>query len=834
MNGRLLSAAAAVALAVPAVAADYALDGSGNLDIGNGINLKVTAHAKNWAGASPVSLGFETPDPVTGTVRWGLKAGGRRYGRGQTTALKLADGRTYVSMTVRMEEDFPSEGLLCSMHFPAAAMTGGSVKDEKGVPRAFPAQQKELFVYTGRPRRLEFDLPKVSRRFAIDFTGWTNTALQDDRKWAQSFSLRIYLTGGGTLKAGETYETAFFLGGEPSTVKYAEPYVIRAGADWIPLDYRKTPLAGSAVDFSHLPFRDAPAGKHGWAQVRDGHFAFEKLPDVPQRFCGANFCGEGTCPTHADADRIVERFARAGYNSMRIHHYERTFVRGSSDRLTLNPEMIDRFDYFFAKAKERGIYTTTDIYVSRIVNWRDIGIDRDGAIDMSLVKGLFLVHEPAFENWKAFARNLLTHVNPYTGLRYADDPALAFISLVNEGVFAWSRGAFDEEPTRLAWRKWLAEERARDPASHPKAPADCRGLSFGDAKSPCHADIFKFVSDMESRFAARARDYLRSLGTKALLTDWNCGPYVRTDAITNTLDYVDMHFYVDHPSFLDKRWALPVRMGNSDPYRARTGPSVWSGKFARAAKMPHTISEWNYTAPNSFRGAGGLQTAACAAILDWDALWRFDYIGRGSDLDDGTTGLSYFSVSADPFQTATERAVPMIFMARALQPQPDDAKYTFPIDVEKGTGRFRIESDTTAGGFGRAGDALVAGPLACRLGLSHATVWASAVDAKPLRSSGRILLTHLTDLKTDGIRFQTANCQVLLGWGSKNLIVRRGTAETALALDDPAAYDVWALGTDGAREVKLPAKAVDGRLVFTADVKGADGRARFLYEIVRR
>ena len=499
---RFVLAVLAAGVSAVASATTYRLVNSGALELGDGLSLKVTAYAKNWAGVSPAAKGFAAVDERTGCARWQLKAGAEKYGTGTTTVLPLADGRTYVRMAVEMLRDFPTEGLVCTLNVPDHLAVGGKFGDGRGAEGVFPTSLDQLFVYSGCPGPFTFELPKLRRKLTFDFAEGAYLAVQDDRKWAKSFTLRIHLKGGGVLKAGKTYETAFAIGGEKAELKYATAHVIRAGEDWLPLDYFKEVVAGSAADFSHFPFRDGPAGKYGWLKVKDGHFVFADRPDAPQRFWGVNFCGESTCPSHADAERIVTFLTRAGYNTMRIHHYERTFVRGSSDRLTLNPEMIDRFDYFFAKAKERGIYTTTDIYVSRIVNWRDIGIDRDGAVDMSLVKGLFLVHEPAFENWKAFARNLLTHVNPYTGLRYADDPALAFISLVNEGVFAWSRGAFDEEPTRLAWRKWLAEERARDPASHPKAPADCRGLSFGDSKSPCHADVFKFVSDMESRFAA--------------------------------------------------------------------------------------------------------------------------------------------------------------------------------------------------------------------------------------------------------------------------------------------------------------------------------------------
>ena len=831
-----MPAAMVVASSFAASAADYRLTNAGALELGDGLEMRVTAYPKDWKGASLTSGGYESCDVKTGGIRWTFKKGGETYGNGTTTALSLADGRTYVRFAVTMTQDFPSEGLVCALTVPSNLVVGGTLCDDRGKRVTFPKSFGELFIYSGSPASVTFELPAVSRRLTFDGRHQNGLIVQDDRRWGKTFTFRSSL-GGGVLRAGKAYECSFFIGGEKAALRYAEPFFIRAGEDWLPLDYRREVQPGSALDFSHFPFRDGPAGKHGWLKVKDGHFAFADRPDEPQRFWGANFCFASTCPSHADADRIVSFFTRAGYNTMRIHHYEQTLLKNSADRLAPNPESMDNFDYFFAKAKAAGIYTTTDVYVSRTIAWRDVGIDRDGMVDMSLVKGLFLVHEPAFENWKAFARNLFTHVNPYTGLRYADDPAMPFVSLVNEGVFAWKRGILDEEPTRAAWKVWLAEKRKQNPKAYPKAPADCRGCTIDDENRAWEFGIRAFMSDMEARFAVRARDYLRSLGVTALLTDWNCGPYPSASAITNTLDYVDMHFYVDHPVFLGSKWSLPMRFGNSSPDGARGAVSIWPGPIARQAKMPYTISEWNFTAPNSCRGAAGLLTGACAALLDWDALWRFDYIGYGSDLQDGKTQLSCFAIVADPFKVATERAGVLLYRRQEMKPLSGEALLSskFPLPVENGTGRFTVSTESTAGGFGRAGDMVTAGPLACRLGLSKATIWASALDEKPLATSGRILLTHLTDLKSDGIRFMDDTCRVLQSWGSaKDLIVRRGTADVSLALADPAAYDVWALATNGERTERLPTHVENGALCFAADVRASDGKARFLYEIVRR
>jgi hypothetical protein len=51
---------------------------------------------------------------------------------------------------------------------------------------------------------------------------------------------------------------------------------------------------------------------------------------------------------------------------------------------------------------------------------------------MDEFKAALLVSDRAMDNWKAFSRVLLSHVNPYTGVAYKDEPALAWLCVVNE------------------------------------------------------------------------------------------------------------------------------------------------------------------------------------------------------------------------------------------------------------------------------------------------------------------------------------------------------------------------------------------------------------------
>ena len=135
--------------------------------------------------------------------------------------------------------------------------------------------------------------------------------------------------------------------------------VIKEGADWVRLEYWKDIKAGSALDFSGMGFL-APAGKYGYLKAVGGHFEFENLPGVEQRFFGVNFCNTANYPTHSQAKTLLKRLAMLGYNSLRIHHHDNFWADKANQ---------DKLDYFLANAIEMGFYITTDYYVSRKVKW---------------------------------------------------------------------------------------------------------------------------------------------------------------------------------------------------------------------------------------------------------------------------------------------------------------------------------------------------------------------------------------------------------------------------------------------------------------------------------
>jgi hypothetical protein len=218
--------------------------------------------------------------------------------------------------------------------------------------------------------------------------------------------------------------------------------------------------APGAMDASHL--LDAPAGKDGVIEAREGHFfaGNERI-----RFWGVNVCFEGAFPTHADADAVADRLARFGFNAVRFHHMDSApFPRGifaDASVETLSPEALDRLCYFIDALAKRGIYSNLNLHVSRDYARAKKWENADKLPGYDKIVDLF--YPPLIEANRQYARDLLTHVNPYRKRRLADDPAVAMLEINNENsLFMW--GAADTiaslpEPyateLRWQWNAWL-------------------------------------------------------------------------------------------------------------------------------------------------------------------------------------------------------------------------------------------------------------------------------------------------------------------------------------------------------------------------------------------
>ena len=670
-----------------------------------------------------------------------------------------------------------------------AAQTAGRDWCADGKRRQVPAKFDKVGLGSGAAR--VFSLPMSGGQALVaEFPEPVRYTAQDGRRWGDKWFMRF----GPALDrrvhpAGEelVYRVQF---SSPDGValERPEPCVMSVGENWSRLENRKDIVPGSALDFAGQGLQDAPAGKYGWLRTAGGQFEFADRPGVAQRFYGVNFCGTANYPSHEEADLIVARFVRLGYNTLRVHHHD--------DRWAKHPEDREKLDYLIAKAIERGLYVTTDLYVSRKVTWRELGEDRAGGPEVQLYKSLVLVDDAAYVNWASFAREFLEHVNPYTKRAYKNEPGLPLVSLINEGNLGMGFGYSGKEknPKLLAaWRAFTGDLKA---ASVPSPWASEKAKAFDE--------------ELNRRFFTRATAFLRGLGVKALLTnDNNGGKHGEGEGLTPLYDYVDNHFYIDHPAFLENRWQLPSKCPNANPVKLGQ-PKMFAKGYAKGASKPYAITEWNFSGPGRYRALGGILTGALAARDGWDALWRFAYShNKDNWKDNPRQNPGYFDCATDPLSQASDRASVCLF----LRGDANGGSVT----TDAKTGSMSFVSPRTCGGFAEAGR-LEVGVLAAAVSGAPAAVWASSLDGKPVSESARLLVVHLTDVQGEGNVYADATRQILLKWG-KGCLVEKGSA--AVSLVHPTALTAWALDTTGRRVREIPVRREGDRLLF--DCSTADG-----------
>ncbi len=170
--------------------------------------------------------------------------------------------------------------------------------------------------------------------------------------------------------------------------------------------------------------------------VRSGHFyrGQERI-----RLWGVNLSFGANLPRHQDAPYIAARLAAAGVNTVRCHHLDTSrWPRGiwnAADGKTIEPEALDRLDFFINQLALHGICVNLNLHVGR-AHSQYLGLPETNR-QYDKISNIFTPE--LVDAQKGYARQMLTHVNPYRRMRYADDPAAAIFEITNENsFFMWS------------------------------------------------------------------------------------------------------------------------------------------------------------------------------------------------------------------------------------------------------------------------------------------------------------------------------------------------------------------------------------------------------------
>ncbi|MBN1410872.1 MAG: hypothetical protein JW969_08495 [Spirochaetales bacterium] len=195
------------------------------------------------------------------------------------------------------------------------------------------------------------------------------------------------------------------------------------------------------VSLSYL--NSGPAGSGGFLRVDGkGHI----IDDTGRKkFWGVTLCFGACFPKKEDAPKIAGHIAKFGVNLVRFLHMDmysapRGIWKSIEPDREIDPVQMDRLDYFVAQLKENGIFVDFNMLSSRPFHpGKELHESIEGIFSPSSERVTFsarktlLYFDDAIYNLKnEFTANFLTHMNPYTGLKYTDDPAVAFIEPLNE------------------------------------------------------------------------------------------------------------------------------------------------------------------------------------------------------------------------------------------------------------------------------------------------------------------------------------------------------------------------------------------------------------------
>lgn len=404
-----------------------------------------------------------------------------------------------------------------------------------------------------------------------------------------------------------------------------------------PFDATKTP-----VDLSYM--NDAPAGKTGFVRTDGEHFVDGQGKRL--RFWGVNVNFAGAFPSKEEAAGIAARLAKFGFNAVRLHHYEGyPYPNGiwsaagiGSSRLKfpreLDPNQLDKFDFFISELIKRGIYINLNLHVARKTT------DADGvpsAADLpEKDKGVNYYDERLMKLQREFTRTILTHVNPYTGRALKDEPGVCAIEVANENslLAMWLDGSF-KVPSfygallRDKWNAWLRKKYTEKTLRAAWTEADAPLGPVNLFAQPLPMGIFN--GDAPD---ARTPVSMNSLSRLSLATVSGASGTMTADPISGPS--VDGFVRPGVTISLDKvgtvTWSFQVNRDGLDLEENRP----YTLSFWARADTPRRISVnlWQDRRPTRFQGFTGYADLT----NDWQ---QFSYMVRPANPDPGHSRLAW-------------------------------------------------------------------------------------------------------------------------------------------------------------------------------------------------
>jgi len=446
---------------------------------------------------------------------------------------------------------------------------------------------------------------------------------------------------------------------------------------------------------------EAPAGKHGVVRMAGDHFEFDDGTRV--KFWGTNigprtFLSSGRgLRTREMLTEFARQWRKYGVNCIRVHKHMETpgGIISANSVLELDPAKVDQYDYFTAELKKAGIYHA----LSQVFRMQLPEGDRDKVLaydeimkprrdaDGNVVKGRdgTIRRSGNTYGFSSFARdvqdihiqqavNILNHRNPYTGLRYAEDPALAYVELRNEDSIFWysTQAILLGAPTYQRkfcerFSDWLQEKYGTHAAlkdawgerafncwdfCYPDEHLDSRDIfpicnawwfspeglanqeeAFGAKRRLL--DTARFLYEVQSEFYKRYVKAIRDTGFRGAIVGscWQAGSGVPHYLNLHT-DY-EVGFIDRHEYYGSGAWGGNTSLSGASPL-ASPGTGSLLEAFVQVADRPFGLSEWIGVDPYPWAADGPPMIAAYGfGLQGWDA--SFEFASQTAQFS-GTTG----------------------------------------------------------------------------------------------------------------------------------------------------------------------------------------------------
>ncbi|MEQ9825425.1 MAG: hypothetical protein ABQ298_13660 [Puniceicoccaceae bacterium] len=414
---------------------------------------------------------------------------------------------------------------------------------------------------------------------------------------------------------------------------------------------------------------ETPSGSRGFVQIDGNNLRFED--GTPVKFWGTNLNESSPFAGAEMFEHWIAQFRKYGINAVRFHKFTWDASDGHMSTV-ITTENWENFDAFTHRLKEEGIYHGwSHIYGHRVrpgdrgklVAYEEIANLNYPWQHLSGSTSALVNFAPDLQDLSIeLTVHMLNHRNPHTGLRYADDPSLAFIEFQNEDNIFWGAilEALNQTPTYRAmlceqFSDWLIAKYGSDEAliSHwgrenlPEAESlamrnvfpHAGHSGFEQEYQQAHVegrrvkahflDKMQFLYEAQVAFYQRFTEAVRATGYKGVLVGscWQAGAglahfyNLHADA---QVGMIDRHNYFGGGT---GHLLTPGKVRHHSML-SRPGIGLLSAGMQQVEGLPFALSEWMSLLPNEWIAEGPAIIAAYGMGLQgWDASFHF-----GTDL----------------------------------------------------------------------------------------------------------------------------------------------------------------------------------------------------------